>query len=132
MDRNNDGRLSGDEYRDAAALILATRRAFERLDANRDDVLSASELDLGRLPKSAAAALQAGKLALGTEPVELPTDANKDGVLDVAERKALTMNYVEIARLAGEDAAFYADLAARLSALREAAEARFADIEVTP
>ncbi|WP_051247364.1 hypothetical protein [Thermomonas fusca] len=77
MDRNGDGRVGLDEYQDWMSY------AFERMDRDRDGVLSAAEQPGGRgeaLTREAHRALLAARFHW--------QDANRDGVLDVRELAA--------------------------------------------
>lgn len=77
MDRNGDGRVGLDEYQDWMSY------AFERMDRDRDGVLSAAEQPGGRgeaLTREAHRALLAARFHR--------QDANRDGVLDVRELAA--------------------------------------------
>lgn len=132
LDIDRNGRLSGDEYRDACALVNGAGRLFYKLDANDDGFLSIAELDAARdLPKNGDAALRAGQPSDGKK-LKNRFDANDDGVLDVTERKTLTMAFVEVALHAEQDGAFYRQVADRLSTSREIVAAKFARLELEP
>ena len=134
LDRNGDGKLTDDEYRDAGALASATTGLFAPLDANGDGYLTAEELEAGRnLPENAAAALRMGRLAASTKDFRIkPFDANGDGSLGVDERKAMTMSFVDASVRAARDASFYATVAESLAAARSLIAAKYADVEVAP
>jgi hypothetical protein len=138
LDRDGDGRLSGDEYRDAASVVLTTGVLFQPLDASGDALLSPEEYTAFRgLPENAAAALRAGRAATVAGAADRTLrvgafDKNADGDLDVDERKALTMGYVEASVRDAQDAAFYTLVAGSLVAARETVAAKFANVEVSP
>jgi len=134
LDRNGDGRLTENEYRDAGAILTATSRLFQKLDANDDGILNEAEIEAAReLPRNATAAIRTGRPTAESAGFKIkPYDADSDGVLDVNERKALTMAYVDVALRAGQEAAFYQRVIEALATAREVVAGKFADIEVTP
>lgn len=134
LNSNADSQLVGDDYRAAAALLAGSARLFQKLDSNGDGFLTAAKLSAAReLPENAAAALRDGRAETSVANYRIkPFDANSDGILDVAERKALTMAFVECAMKAANDAAFYTRVADMLAASRQPVANKFADVEIVP
>jgi Ca2+-binding EF-hand superfamily protein len=134
LDRNGDGKVSSDEYRDAGAIISAATRLFEKLDPNDDGCLTADELETARtLPRNAAEALRLGRATAEAKTFRIkPFDKDADGTLDMDERKALTMAFVDASLRAAQDAAFYALVAESLSAARDLVAAKFTEVEIAP
>jgi hypothetical protein len=134
LDRNGDGKLAGDEYRDAGALANATAALFSPLDSDGDGYLTAEELVGARnLPESAPAALRAGQMTVQAKDFRIkPFDKDGNGSLGMDERKAMTMSYVDASLRAAQDAAFYTNVADSLAAARNVVASKFADVEVAP
>jgi hypothetical protein len=134
LDRDGDGKLSAEEYREAGAILASTLRIFQPLDSNADGLITEAEIDAAReVPRNIPDAIKAGKAAVDASNFRIKTyDANGDGVLDVDERKALVMAYVDASLRAGQDAAFYNKVADTLTTSREMVAAKFADVEITP
>jgi len=134
LDRDGDGKLSADEYRDAGAVVVSTLRLFQNIDANADGMITEEELDSARrVPPNIAAAIRMGRDGASVANFKIkPFDADGNGVLDVDERKALTTAFVELAVRLGHDADFYKSIADSLSKAREIVAAKFADVEVAP
>lgn len=134
IDRDGDGKLSGDEYRDAASIVVSTRRLFQAIDGNNDGMITEEELETARrVPPNLSAAIRAGREGASVANFKIkPYDVDGNGVLDVDERKALTTAFVELAVRLGSDADFYKSIADNLSKAREIVAAKFADVEVTP
>ena len=132
--RNASGKLTDDDYRDAGAILNASSRLFQKLDYPEEGYLSEAKLETARdLPANAHALLRAGRPATEANGYRIPFyDAKGEGVLDVPERKAMAMAFVEIALRSAEEAVFYKNVADTLAALRQTAAARFADIEIEP
>jgi|ERR1043165_2085356 Ca2+-binding EF-hand superfamily protein len=136
LDRDSDGKLAGEEYRDAAYIFNATQRLFLAVDNDGDGYISSNEIDAAKvLPADAAAALAAGAKEAATTDTFLIKgfDADKNGVLRIEERKALSSAYLDIALKSTQEAANYQRLHDDLSAARQVAAAKFENltIEVT-
>jgi hypothetical protein len=133
LDRDGDGRLAEDEYRDAAGILASAGLMFQNLDANEDGFVSEAESNAARkLPGSAADAAQAGRMLIDTPGHKIKNfDANSDGALDVAERKMLSDAFLAVAIQAGREAGFYRALTDALALARKIAAAKFEDVELT-
>ncbi|MEI6231988.1 MAG: hypothetical protein WCT04_02985 [Planctomycetota bacterium] len=132
LDRDNDGRLTADEYRDAACIFVATQRLFAAIDNDNDGLISLSEIEAAKnLPANAAAALTAGSnskdATAGTLKIK-GFDANSDGALTIAERKALSSAYLEVELKSQQDADAYQKLHDDLSTARQVTAAKFENL----
>jgi Ca2+-binding EF-hand superfamily protein len=134
LDRDGDGKLKDDEYREAGAIVVATRRMFSSIDANSDGFISEEELDLARkLPPNMSAAIRAGKPGAAAANFKIkPFDKDGDGVLDVDERKALASAFVDLSVKLGQEADFYKAVSDNLAKAREIVAGKFAEVEVGP
>lgn len=134
LDRNNDGRLTTDEYVDACAIVIASARLFQQLDSNDDGQLSEAEIENGKLiPKDAAEARVQGHAAALVPNTHVKAfDTNNDGILDAEERKTLSMAFVEISIRAQKESDFYRRLADSLTVSREIVATKFADMVISP
>jgi hypothetical protein len=132
LDRDGDGKLTVEEYREAGAILSATSKLFQGLDGHADGSISESDIENARtIPASASAASKAGRAAAEATGFKIKTyDADSDGILDVTERKALTMAYVDAALRWGQEAGFYTRLADNLAVARQVVAAKFASIDV--
>jgi Ca2+-binding EF-hand superfamily protein len=133
LDRNNDGKLTADEYSDALALVSGSARLFQQIDSNEDGFLSDAEIDAARLlPRDGNEARVNGRQAAAAPNARIkPYDANGDGVLDGEERKALEMAFVSAALKAEKEAEYYRRLGDALTVSRDIIAARFADMVIT-
>ena len=134
LDRDADGKLSGDEYRDAALLYLATQRLFHSIDNDDDGYFSASEIEAAKtLPADGIAAITAGSATKeansGVYKIK-DFDINGDGVLSVSERKAMSSAYLDVGLKARQEAENYQKLVDDLLTLRQATAAKFANVTV--
>jgi len=134
LDRDGDGRLSLDEYRDASAMVVGGARVFNGLDGHGDGTIAESDLDAVKASAStAAAAAKAGSATAEGAGYKLKAyDIDGDNVLDVDERKTLTMAYVDAALRWKNEADFYSRIADGLLIARQVVAAKFADVEVNP
>ncbi len=134
LDRNNDGKLSAEEYSDACAIVIASAKLFQQIDSNNDGLLSEAEIDAAKLiPKDAAEARIAGHQASSIPNTRIKSfDVNGDGVLDAEERKVLSMAFVEVALNAQKEADFYRKLADSLTVSREIVAIKFANLVISP
>jgi hypothetical protein len=134
LDRNNDGRLSTDEYVDACAIVISSAKLFQQVDANDDGQLSEAEIENAKLlPKDAAEARVQGHAAALVPNTHVKAyDVNNDSILEAEERKTLSMAYVEISIRAQKEADFYRRLADSLTVSREIVAIRFADMVIAP
>jgi len=133
FDRDSDGKLTGEEYRDAAYIFNATQRLFTAIDNDNDGYFSIAEIDAARaLPANGPAAQAAGaKEAANNDTFIIKGfDANKDGVLNIEERKALSSAYLDISLKATHDAAAYQKLHDDLAAARAVAAAKFENLTI--
>jgi Ca2+-binding EF-hand superfamily protein len=135
LDRNGDGNLSSDEYRDAAYLWTATTKLFHPVDSDLDGYISVAEIEAARtLPANGAAAITAGansKEAINTVDLKIKDfDQNNDGILNVAERKALSSAYLEASLRAQQDAAAYQNLLDELLVARQTSTAKFENLTI--
>lgn len=133
LDRDRNGKLSAEEYTEAAAIVNATKRIFDPLDANNDGLITETEINAAwNVPRDAAAAIKPGKGRSASAAASMikDFDANSDGALDVDERKALTMKYVEFSMRFGKDAAFYKQIRDSLAAARDEAGEKFSNREI--
>ncbi|HLX64294.1 MAG TPA: EF-hand domain-containing protein [Planctomycetota bacterium] len=133
LDRDNDGKLTGEEYRDAACIFNATQRLFSAVDNDGDGYLTVAEIEAAKtLPANGAAALAEGiKNAANSDTFMIKGfDANKDGVLSIEERKALSSAYLEISLKAAQEVAAYQKLLDDLSTARQAAAAKFENLTI--
>ncbi|HYG78597.1 MAG TPA: hypothetical protein VEK08_26595 [Planctomycetota bacterium] len=134
LDRDGDGKLSGDEYRDAGAMALSTARAFQKLDANADGFITEDEIVLARgIPASAQSAIRSGRSAASAIGYKIKNhDTDGNGVLDLNERKAMATVFTDLSIRLGQEADFYKSLVEAIILAREPVAAKFADIEVVP
>jgi Ca2+-binding EF-hand superfamily protein len=134
LDRDGDGRLALDEYREATAMVVGSTRIFGSLDGRGDGLITDTDLEAVKNSAStAAAATKSGKTTAEAAGYKLKTyDGDSDGVLDVEERKALTMAFVEAALRWKNEAEFYSKMADGLLIARQVVAAKFADVEVNP
>jgi hypothetical protein len=134
LDRDGDGKLTDDEYRDAAAIVSAASRLFVNLDVNEDGFVSESESDAAKgTPSTAIDAIQAGRISVDTPGYKIKNyDTDGDGALSVQERKELGNAFLAVAIQAGRDAIFYRTLTDALSISRQIAATKFENIEVVP
>jgi len=133
LDRDNDGKLSADEYRDAAYMFIATQRLFTSVDSDGDGYITPAELDAAKnMPADAAAAMIAGSNSRDANgPLLIKGyDADKDGVLTIAERKALSSAYLEIELKAQQEVAAYQKLSDDLISARSVTAAKFENVTV--
>jgi len=134
LDKDGDGKLAGEEYRDAGAITATCGRLLVKLDANGDDFINEEEIVLGRrIPASASNAVRSGRDVASVAGYRIKIfDADTNGVLDVNERKAMGMAFVDLSIRFGQDAAFYKLAQESLAHAREPVAAKFADIEIAP
>jgi len=135
LDRDGDGRLTVDEYRDVAAILASTIRLFQNFDKNNDGMLSEGEVEgMQNIPANAAAAIRLGRPSDSVaETIKIKAwDTDGNGELDVTERKALSMSFVNQSLRAGENAAFYKNVADKLASARDVVAAKFAGLEILP
>lgn len=134
LDRDGDGKLGGDEYRDAASVAVSSKALFQPIDANADGLITEEEIDAARrVPPNTSAAIRAGRQGASAPNFKIkPFDADGNGVLDVDERKAFSTALVELAVRLGHDTDFYRSVADNLSKAREIVAVKFADVEVAP
>ena len=134
LDRDNDGKLTADEYRDAAHIFLATQRLFLTIDSDNDGQITIAEIDAAKaMPASASAALAEGavsKEAAGGPVIIAGFDADKDGVLTIAERKALSSAYLEAELKAQQEADAYQRLLDELITSRQVTAAKFENLTI--
>ena len=134
IDRNNDGKLTAEEYSDACAIVIASAKLFQQIDANNDGLLSEAEIDAAKqIPRDAAEARVQGHQGAIIPNTRIKTfDVNGDGVLDAEERKVMSMAFVEIAINSQKEADFYRKLADSLTVSREIVAIKFADLVLSP
>jgi hypothetical protein len=134
LDRDGDGKLNEEDYRDAGAITIGVAKVLLPVDANGDGQLTEMELDNARkLPRNAATAMRQGKSATEVPSYKIKTfDKDANGELSVDEYKAMVMAYVEASVRLESDAAFYRQLADSLSQARVVSAARYAELDVTP
>ncbi|MCW8132563.1 MAG: hypothetical protein KIS92_19600 [Planctomycetota bacterium] len=132
LDRNKDGNLTDDEYRDAGAIVRATERLLRGLDSDHDGQISTIELEsTATLPRSALAAARAGaSMVTGKDFRIAKYDVDKDGVLDVSERKALSVAYSNAALSYTSEAGDYDKVAEEIEARQRIAAVKFQHLEV--
>ena len=135
LDRDNDGKLTADEYRDAAYIFIATQRLFLSVDNDGDGFITLAEIEAAKaLPVDAAAALVAGsnsKDATSSSALLIKGfDADKDGVLTIAERKALSSAYLEIELKARQEADAYQKLFDDLLTARQVMATKFENLTI--
>ncbi len=135
LDRDNDGKLTADEYRDAAYIYLATQRLFTSVDNDGDGYISFGEVEAAKsLPVDAAAAMTTGSASKDANNssalVIKGFDADKDGVLTIAERKALSSAYLEIELKSLQEADAYQKLFDDLSTARQSTATKFENLTV--
>lgn len=133
LDRDSDGKLTGEEYRDAAYIFNATQRLFLAVDNDGDGYFSIHEIDAAKaIPANGAAALAAGAKEAATTDTFLIKgfDANKDGVLRIEERKAISSAYLDIALKSTQEANSYQKLYDDLATARQAAAAKFENLTI--
>lgn len=132
LDRNKDGNLTDDEYRDAGAIIRTTERLLRGMDSDKDGQISIIELDsTNTLPRNAIAAARAGaSLVNGKDFLIAKYDADKDGTLDVSERKALSVEYSNAALAYTAEAADYDKVADEIEARQKMSADKFQHMEV--
>ena len=134
LDRNQDGVLSSDEYRAAGAILISCANLLKKMDGNENGYLTESDISVARtVPRNASAAEEDGSHAAEASGYRIkPYDMDNNGELDVNERKALAMAFVDVSVRAGQDAAFYTRMADSLVTARAAAAQKYADIEIAP
>ena len=134
MDRDNDGKLSNEEYKEASALVVSTRIVQQKLDIDNDGMISEEELDaLRKMPASVTAAIGAGREATSALTFKLKGyDTDGNNVLDVDERKRMVMSFVEATLRAEQEAQFYKSVADNLATARTIVAEKFADVLIAP
>jgi hypothetical protein len=134
LDRNNDGKLTADEYQDALAILIGSAKVFQKIDSNEDGLLSESEIENAKqMPKDACEAMQKGRAASRLPGAKLkPYDTNDDGVRDDEERKVLSMAFVDIALKADKEAEYYRHMADSLSVSRDILAAKYSSVVLGP
>ncbi|MBI3828795.1 MAG: hypothetical protein HY291_04720 [Planctomycetes bacterium] len=134
LDKDKDGQLAGDEYRAAAAIVRCTDRILRGLDSNKDGVISQLELDASKsLPKDSAEAKRMSSSMVDAKDYRIPRfDADKDGVLDTSERKALSVAYSSAAIQYLSEAAMYERIVKEFEARERTAALKFQSLEVRP
>lgn len=134
LDRDNDGKLSADEYRDAANIFVATQRLFSQIDTDNDGQITIAEIDAAKvMPATAAAAMAEGSVSkeAAAGPLTIPGfDADKDGVLTIAERKALSSAYLEAELKAQQEADAYQRLLDELITSRQVIASKFENLTI--
>lgn len=134
LDRDGDGKLTEDDYRDAGAVTVGASKVLLPMDANGDGYLSEDEiLATEKLPRNAATALRQGKNSIQVANYRMKTfDKDANGELSVDEYKAMVMTYIEASVRLETDAAFYKQVADNLALARTVSAARYAELDVTP
>jgi hypothetical protein len=134
MDKDNDGKLTNEEYKNAGALIITTRNVGQKLDSDADGMISEEELEaVRRLPENSAAAIDTGRESASTLTFKIKSfDSDNNGVLDVDERKRMVMSYVDAALRSEQEAQFYRSVADSLAGARASVAEKFADVLVAP
>jgi Ca2+-binding EF-hand superfamily protein len=134
LDRDGDGKLTEEDYRDAGAANVGAVKVLLPLDANGDGQLTEIELDNAqKIPRNAATAMRQGKSATEIPAYKIKTfDKDANGELSVDEYKAMVMTYVEASVRLESDAAFYKQLADSIAQARVVFAARYAELDVTP
>jgi hypothetical protein len=134
IDRNADGKLSGDEYRDAGNLVLATRKLFRSLDTDNDGLISLAEIEAARqLPASGAEAISAGSQMKeannGPDPLK-DYDKKGTGELGLAELKALSSAYLVAALDAQKAVEHCQKVIDALATAQQASAAKFENLTI--
>lgn len=132
LDDSNDGSLTDEEYRYAAAMVRSTERVLKGIDPDKDGTISALELEGSRtLPANAAVGVRAALSMVDQKEYRIPKfDANADGVLDVGEQKAIAVAYAQAILNYKSEAATQERIAAELEHRQKLASARFENLEV--
>jgi len=129
----SDGKFAGESYLQAAALVAGSAKLLAPLEGEGGFLTETSLLAAADIPQTAAGAMRTGRKDVEVKGYRVkPYDADGNGVLDVAERKAMATAFSDIAVRAAHDAEFYGRVVNTLTAARDAAALKFADVEVTP
>ncbi|HEY3325521.1 MAG TPA: hypothetical protein VGP72_34030 [Planctomycetota bacterium] len=134
LDRDGDGKLAGEEYKDAAAVVAATLPMFQKLDSGENGYLTEESLyGAKNAPATLTAAMRAGRPLASAAGYRIkPFDKTGKGELDIDERKAMSMAFVELSVRMAKDAEFYKVVMDNLISARAPVAERFADVEVAP
>ena len=134
LDRDNSGKTTPESYRDAAYIFIATQRLFVPVDNDADGYITLAEVEAAKaLPADAAAAMTAGansKDATTGALIIKGFDVDKDGVLNIDERKALSSAYLEASLKSQQDADAYQKLLNDLLTARQATAAKFENLTI--
>lgn len=135
LERDNDGKTTPESYRDAAYIFIATQRLFLSVDNDGDGYIALSEIDAAKeLPASAAAAMTAGAnskdATTGGALIIKGFDVDKDGVLNISERKALSSAYLQASLKSQQDADAYQKLLDELITARQSTAAKFENLTI--
>ena len=134
LDKDNDGALVDKEYRAVASLVRSTSRLLRGLDSNGDGKLSQIEFSGdSNLPMDAADATHRDWAHVDGGDYRIPSfDSDKDGTLNVTERKALSVAYGNAALRYKTEAELYDRLVHSLEALQRGIAAKYENIEIKP
>jgi Ca2+-binding EF-hand superfamily protein len=134
LDRDGDGKLTGEDYADAGATVLGVAKLLQPVDSNGDGYLTQRELETAfEIPRNAVSARRDGREVSQTSDFRIKQfDKDNNGELSTQEYKSMVMTYVEAGRRAATSAAFYKQAATALSQARVVSAARFADLDVAP
>lgn len=134
LDKDKDGQLTGEEYKAAAAIVRSTDRILRGLDSNKDAGISQLELDASKsLPKDASEAYRLASSMVDGRDYRIPRfDADKDGVLDTSERKALSVAYSSTAIQYSTEATVYDRIVKEFEIREKAASVKYQSLEVRP